>query len=913
MADTDTIPTMVVRPKPTQDGQGGTKPGATEWDGRKLSYGDMVNRWKARGYSDAGARGIADNMTRESGGNPTAIGPGGAAIGLFQHEGPRRTALEKFAKARGTSPTDPDTQIDFADRELRTQYPKLREQLVSGTDRGAAEDQFKRVFERPASVLWGENRPKTESPDYRYSPYAMNEHAGRKNTDIVYMRPQDYLDLAPDLEEKPFTSPAGRSLLASVDKGEPIEAIPTLGMKVKGNTGEITEQDGRHRALLAQHAGLDAIPVAITKTGRGDPTEIEGMSGKIMPNNFPKAADVKKPDRAAERTDAGERSAAQSLWSKAAQAISPIGRAEAAEPQAGGIARTERPSDDGWEPVPEQPSPAEQGQSAAAPGQDGWEPVPTQSPQDDQQAAPDGMLMSAVKGAGAGLGRTVLAGQEMVGQGLKAAGATDTGKWLVDDARRGIGTLEKELAPDQEAHPNAVAIGDFGGSMAIPGGGVGLGAKIVGGMSGRVAGNALKAGLSGGLSGLLQPGSDENYWTEKAEQGAAGSVAGLTGNALLGWAGRKAGQFVLPLKDAVKKLMNEGVELTPGQMKGGVAKALEDKAMSVPITGDAIKTARRRGIEQFNRAAMNRALGEVGLQLPPGVNAGHDAIEMTQTALNNEYDRVLTGVRLHADPTYQADIANLRSLVGEMPPDRVAQFDNIYRNRVAQRLGNQMNMDGATFKQVESELTMLANGFRRSRDVADQQLGSALNEVKASLRDALERSNPGKRAEIAAANRGYAMLSRVEEASMRRVNGDGVFSPADLWQAIRTDATRSGRRKAFARGDAMMQDLANAGQTVLPSTVPDSGTWGRALFTGAAAQMMHHPEILLGLVGGAAPWVRPVNSTTNAMIRRLAQQPGPTRNALAEILRRAGPVTAPAAGSLAASEIPSMTIRPGDR
>ena len=90
MADTDTIPTMVVRPKPAQDGQGGTKPAATEWDGRKLSYGDMVNRWKARGYSDAGARGIADNMTRESGGNPAIIGPGGHAIGLFQHEGPRR-------------------------------------------------------------------------------------------------------------------------------------------------------------------------------------------------------------------------------------------------------------------------------------------------------------------------------------------------------------------------------------------------------------------------------------------------------------------------------------------------------------------------------------------------------------------------------------------------------------------------------------------------------------------------------------------------------------------------------------------------------------------------------------------------------------------------------------------------------
>jgi hypothetical protein len=262
-----------------------------------LTFDDMVSRWKARGYSDAGARGMADNMTRESGGDPGVIGDNGSSLGLFQHHGPRKAALEAYAKERGKPATDPDVQIDFADRELRTQYPKLRAQLATSDNRGASEDAFKRTFERPASIMW-ENNPRTATDKYRFSDYALNEHAKRKNTDILYMPPQDYLDLSPELEGKPFESPSGRSIKASVDRGDEIESIPTLTV----DNGKVTEQDGRHRALLAQEHGIDAIPVAV----KGEvPNEIEGMSGKVVPQ--PK-----------------------SLWRRAADMVVPS--AEAAEP-----------------------------------------------------------------------------------------------------------------------------------------------------------------------------------------------------------------------------------------------------------------------------------------------------------------------------------------------------------------------------------------------------------------------------------------------------------------------------------------------------------------------------------------------------------------------------------------------------
>ena len=50
----------------------------------------------------------------------------------------------------------------------------------------------------------------------------------------------------------------------------------------------------------AQEEGLDAIPVAINRRGNGTPTEIEGMNGTVLPNDFRAAAKVSRetqPDR----------------------------------------------------------------------------------------------------------------------------------------------------------------------------------------------------------------------------------------------------------------------------------------------------------------------------------------------------------------------------------------------------------------------------------------------------------------------------------------------------------------------------------------------------------------------------------------------------------------------------------------
>jgi tail lysozyme len=74
-----------------------------------------------RGYTPEQASGIVGNLAHESGLNPASYNPndrGGPSAGLAQFHNERLTDLKAFAAAKGTSPTDFQTQLEFIDSEL---------------------------------------------------------------------------------------------------------------------------------------------------------------------------------------------------------------------------------------------------------------------------------------------------------------------------------------------------------------------------------------------------------------------------------------------------------------------------------------------------------------------------------------------------------------------------------------------------------------------------------------------------------------------------------------------------------------------------------------------------------------------------------------------------------------------------
>jgi hypothetical protein len=357
-----------------------------------------------------------------------------------------------------------------------------------------------------------------------------------------------------------------------------------------------------------------------------------------------------------------------------------------------------------------------------------------------------------------------------------------------------------------------------------------------------------------------------------------------------------------PPSDA-RLLSREGVQLTPGQMAGGAVQRVEDAATSIPVIGDSIREARIRGMESFNRAAINRTLAPVGQTLPGDARMGRNAIGAAQGQISDAYDNALVGVTATPDRQFSQDVQTAL-FSRNLPRDAAEEVDSVIQNSLV-RAGSGP-IDGNTWKAVDAELRAAAD----AADAASQNTPSmrfardTLRDIRRAWQGMLERSAPQARAGVRAADEATANLVRVREASQGAGTAarGGVFSPADLNRAVRAGDSTAGNR-AYASGEALMQDLTDPAARVLPSTVPDTGTPLRGIISaGGPAALLGQlgwatPEQLiigLGTLGaGSALYSRPVQAALNALYR--AKEPGMVREALGQIAQLAArdPALAP--------------------
>jgi hypothetical protein len=140
---------------PETVGAGGATAASTgPLDTRQLVF----NKLTAAGLQPHQALGAVWSLAGESGKglNPNAYNPNdpGGAVGIGQWNQSRRTALESFAKARGTAVTDPNTQADFLVDEITNPKAATYQPGVFTAMQGAktAQDATKvwtNQFERP--------------------------------------------------------------------------------------------------------------------------------------------------------------------------------------------------------------------------------------------------------------------------------------------------------------------------------------------------------------------------------------------------------------------------------------------------------------------------------------------------------------------------------------------------------------------------------------------------------------------------------------------------------------------------------------------------------------------------------------------------------------------------------------------
>lgn len=156
-----------------------------------------------------------------------------------------------------------------------------------------------------AGADWG-NDPVVGAAKFKFSDDALRTAAKKPSTNTVWMKPDEYLALTPELQSNPKTDKKGASLKASLDKGDDVDELPSLDVTVgKGGSAKVVDQDGRHRAQFAKDNGVDMIPVAVTRSGdKSDIKSVVGMRDVTapMPWNFkpvaaPSAPEVKTSPR----------------------------------------------------------------------------------------------------------------------------------------------------------------------------------------------------------------------------------------------------------------------------------------------------------------------------------------------------------------------------------------------------------------------------------------------------------------------------------------------------------------------------------------------------------------------------------------------------------------------------------------
>jgi hypothetical protein len=446
---------------------------------------------------------------------------------------------------------------------------------------------------------------------------------------------------------------------------------------------------------------------------------------------------------------------------------------------------------------------------------------------------------------GANISRTedLNLGQRLAGSAPAAglahmADATTAGTLGAVTGEQGRGALDAMAA----LHPDASVTGDVaGGVMGALGAEAAVGARAPAALA-RFAPRIADALYGGGLGFNT---AKEGEGVQGAALGAgAGLAGGMIGQRLFGGYGRA----VRGIQDAnVGYLRGQGIPLTVGQTVGGsgrlgaTVKNIEDALTSVPGVSSVVNARRTEGLEAFNQAALRQAGAPAGID----VNAtGAQGMEQLRQGIGPAYDQALGGVQINTqDPGFLQELQQVVNAANAIPPVNGA--------REAAATALDARLMGATDPQTG---IISGRGFqeayrglgRTARERANgdygHEVGQVMRQGQNVLADALDAQNPGALEAFRNANSVNRNANVIAQALDKAKNqGDELFTPAQINTADAMSARRLNGPMASAAGDRPFFDLARAGQEVLPSKLPDSGTATRGLI-GAS---------LVGGIGGA--------------------------------------------------------------
>lgn len=429
-------------------------------------------------------------------------------------------------------------------------------------------------------------------------------------------------------------------------------------------------------------------------------------------------------------------------------------------------------------------------------------------------------------------------------------------------------TVEREKAYQQSrlaAGDTGIDVPRIGGSL-IPATAMALATRNPQSLLGSVA----TGGVQGAAMGALEPVTSGQFGEEKIQQTGVGGLLGAVGGPI----GYGVGRLIAPqISPGVQQLAAEGVQMTPGQIIGGGARAAESALTSLPVIGPRVSRAIGESIETFNTAAANRALEPIGQKIVSGP-AGRDLIDTVGNIISTRYDDIISrAAPLSPDQQLGNDLAS--ALRASLTPEMSSLLQRQVNDKLLSRLASGQ-ISPSEYQIIASDIRKLGQDYSASSTASERQLGQAFKDVRKSLQDWFERVNPNLAPDLKKADEAYANFARVRQAAASPGAVEGVFTPAQLSAAVRSGDTSVARGR-FARGKALMQDLSDVGRATLPPTVPDSGTATRG-------------AVGAGLAGGFGTGALPPESLAALAALYGAYSPGARQMFQQYMTRERGPI-----------------------
>ena len=457
-----------------------------------------------------------------------------------------------------------------------------------------------------------------------------------------------------------------------------------------------------------------------------------------------------------------------------------------------------------------------------------------------------------------------------------------------------------------------------------------LGAEIAGSLPTAFAGGAglARLGVKGaakiaGLEGAAYAaGSAEGDAVDRAKAAAVGGVVGAG-------TGKLADAIFPKVGEAARKLMREGVRLTPGQRVGGLTKELEERATSLPFVGDVIEAGQQNAMDDFNRAAMNVALRELpddtfqdqallvaleskgtlsrikstlrmlgkGSKTVPKGKTGQEAYEFAKDQVDEAYAKVIPKLKANVGSDFEDGLVKIIQENADLGEDGLKKLQAKLSKILASKVTSEDKiLRGDVLKTVDSDLGLEATKFLKSSLAAERDLGSALSSVQTLLRNNMEGTSPQANREYRKVQSAFRTLLPVRKAVVAASTRRGSFTPAQLLRGSKA-VDQSRDKIATATGKAPQQSLATDAQEVIGRTIPDSGTAERVMTGLLLNRLRTNPLSTVG--GGGAALGATSLAYGNPLGRTLT-------SGLLQTPRAIGTLGAPALGAATATAEPTL-------